>query len=63
MKPKNAKRFLLRNSHKIAREKINDWPSKSFKDQVKKCQKTLRIAIDYGYLPHLSNPVLVKLLD
>ena len=41
MKKKTARRFLARNHWRIAREKINEWPSKSFKKHVKFCRKVL----------------------
>ena len=42
MKKKTARRFLSRNRWKIAKEKIDEWPSKAFKKHVELCQKILK---------------------
>jgi len=39
MKKKTARRFLNRNQWRIAKEKIDGWPSKAFRKHVKLCHK------------------------
>jgi len=42
MKKKTARRFLNRNKWNIAKAKIDEWPSLSFKRHVKFCIKVLK---------------------
>ena len=42
MKKKTARRFLARNQWQIAKQKVDKWPSKSFKKHVQFCIKVLQ---------------------